>query len=590
LLNRKSVKISDTWDLNFFYKSITDWEKDLEELKADIPKLNEKKGSLAKSIENFDSTARLYLDLRRRSEKILSYALMLCDQDLSNQESLKLKETAMSVYSMLSQSSSFLRPEILEIENIDAYLNDPKISDLKRTITELLRYKPHTLSAKEEALLALGTEYFSSTSNIFSQLNNTDLKFEPVEGAGPLSHGTYLLMLRNKDREIRKKAFQNYYNEFDDHKNTIAAIYSSSVKKNIYFANAKNFNSALEQSLFADNVSKKVYLTLIDSVSDNLVNLHEYYAYRAEKLNLEQICMYDTYTSLVENSNYEFSFGKASQHIINAVAPLGEEYQKNLAEGLTTKRWVDKYENKGKRSGAYCSGCYDSTPYILMNYQEKGLESMFTLAHEAGHAMHSFFSNRTQKYQDHQYTIFVAEVASTVNELLLSNYLLTTFKDDELMQKTLSNHLLDDIKSTFYRQTMFAEFELKVHSEAEQKKPIGLEFYRKTYKELLQKYFGKNVIIGEKDDLECLRIPHFYSAFYVYKYATGISAAINISQRILAGDKKAIENYLSFLSAGGSKQPLDLLRDAGVDLEQKASLDLTSKVFKEGLAKFKSLT
>lgn len=589
--DRNSLEITDTWDLNLIYKSATDWDIDLEQLKNEIPELGKKRGKIATNAEALSETLRLFLSLMRKAEKIYSYAQMTCDQDLSNQESLRRKEMALSAYSQLNQAASFLRPEILEIDQkqIELFLTNPILKDLRITIEEIVRYRLHTLSPKEESLLALGAEYFSSTSSIFSQLNNTELKFEPVANVGPLSHGTYSVMLRNPDRNIRAQAYKNYYKEFDEHKNTLSAIYSSSVKKNVFLAKAKNFSSALEQSIFSDSVSKKVYLTLIESVSDNLNNLHKYYDLRAKKLEIKQIFLYDTYTSLVGNSDHSFDYDKAASTIIEAVKPLGEEYQNILQAGLMKNRWVDKYENKGKRSGAYCGGCYDSSPYILINYQSKGLDSMFTLAHEAGHAMHSFLSNRNQTYQDHQYTIFVAEVASTVNELLLLNYLQNSTKFDSPMQQVLSNHLLDDIKSTLYRQTMFAEFELKVHTQAEERKPIGLEFYRKIYRDLLEKYFGKSVSIQETDELEFLRIPHFYSAFYVYKYATGLSAAIDISQRIISGDKKSTQDYLEFLASGGSKQPLDLLRGTGVDLEKRDCLDFTSSLFSKELARFKAL-
>ena len=578
---RDSVKLENTWNLDTLYKDLQSWEKDFEELSSSITNLSKYQGKLAKSSENLKNTIIEFYKLFRKAEKLYTYAHLLSDQDLSNQDNINLKERAMSLYAQISQESSFIRPELLSIP--EETLDFSSFKDYERAVKEIIRYKPHTLSSKEENLLAMGTEYFSSTSSIFSQLNNTELNFENIDDETPLTHGSYAVLLREQDREVRKKAFENYYEEFNQHKNTLSSIYASSVKKNVFLARARNHNSALESSLFNDNVEKDVYLSLIESVRSNLNHLHDYYDFRSEKLGIKPLKIYDTYIPIVNEVEVKYSYEKACENINNALSVLGSEYQSILADGLQKSRWVDKYENQDKRSGAYCSGSYDSNPFILMNYKDAGFDGMFTLAHEAGHAMHSYFSNKAQTYQDHQYTIFVAEVASTVNELLLLNYLQKENKGDKVMQSVLSNHLLDDIKSTYYRQTMFAEFELKAHEQAENGLPLSLDFFRNTYQELLESYFGKSVEIGDLDSLEFARIPHFYSAFYVYKYATGISAAIDISRRILSGDKKSLESYLNFLKSGCSKHPIELLKDAGVDLTKKESLDESSKVFKEEL-------
>ena len=459
---------------------------------------------------------------------------------------------------------------------------EPSLQDLKRMVLEIVRYRPHTLSKAEENLLALGSEVFGVSSKTFSQLNNADLKFGTVHVDGEeksLTHGTFSLLLKNPNREVRKQTFEQYYKVFEDHKNTIAATLTGSIKGDVYLSQVKKHTSARERALFADNVELSVYDNLIETVSSNLTGLHKYYELRKRVLKLEEQRIYDTYVPLIPNVQKSHPYPLACQYVLDSLRPLGSDYVDVLRRGLTSERWVDVYENQGKRSGAYSSGCYDSAPYILMNYKEDSLNDIFTLTHEAGHSMHSFFSCKHQPYQDHGYTIFVAEVASTFNEQLLVKHLRELYQGDKAMLAFLINQQIDDIKSTLYRQTMFAEFEKIVHEIAESNQALNIDVYKEVYGKLLKKYFGPAVTIEDIDHLECLRIPHFYSAFYVYKYATGISAAISLSEQVLTGSDTERMRYLNFLQSGGSKYPLDLLKDAGVDMNSPQVVATALKKF-----------
>jgi oligoendopeptidase F len=576
------------------YQSMESWEEEYSRLSSEVTSIEQYKGKLGESAELLAACLSSYFQQSREIEKLFSYVRLLSDQDLANTENTALKDKALNLYARFGQAASYISPELLSIDQkvMQDFLSEVCMLPYKRTILETLRYRPHTLSEPEERLLALGTEVFSSTGSIFSQLNNADLSFENVEHKGEqhtLSHSSYSILLKNSDRELRAKAFKQYYSEFDSHKNTLATTLASSIKKNVFFTRAKSYPSTLERALFSDNINKQVYENLISTVGDNLSSLHSYYELRAKRLKLSAARTYDTYVPIVPEKKVEIEYDQACEYILSSLAPLGSEYVDTLQNGLGAARWVDKFENQGKRSGAYSSGCYDSPPYILMSYRKESLNSMFTLTHEAGHSMHSYYSRLNQPYQDHSYTIFVAEVASTVNEILLNSYLRETLAEDPEMQAYLVNHQIDDIKATLHRQTMFAEFEKKTHEQADANEPLGLDFFRATYRELLEKYFGPAVSIEAIDELECFRIPHFYSAFYVYKYSTGISAAISLSKGIIAGDKNAIARYLTFLSAGCSKYSLELLADAGVDLNTPKPIEEALDFFGDRLKELKEI-
>lgn len=591
---RNQVPAAHCWDLSALYENIEQWRSDFNELQTKVQEMPKFQGTLAQSAEHIRDAFQFFLELRRLLEKVYVFAHLSSDEDTTNTQSLGMLQEVEQLYAQMGALASYLTPELLEIEQdtLKEYLEDSKLSQLRRLLEEIVRYKAHTLSKEEENILALGSEVFGTSRKVFSQLNNADMCFGELEVEGKkeaLTHGNYVLFLKNKNRDLRKRAYSQYYSVFDQHKHTIASTLTGSIKKDLYFSQVRKHNSCLEQALFADSVQASVYENLVSTVSSKLETLHQYYAFRKQCLGIESLKMFDTYVPLVQTVKSEHSFEESVDIVLEALAPLGDEYVETLRHGISTARWADIYENKGKRSGAYSSGCYDSFPYMLLNFKKDDISSVFTLAHEAGHSMHSYYSNKTQTYQDHGYTIFVAEVASTFNEYLLGVKLREKYADDPKMLAFLLNQQLDDIKATFFRQTMFAEFELKTHRMAENNQPLTVDVYREVYDTLLKKYFGATVEIQEIDNLECFRIPHFYSAFYVYKYATGLASAVLLAQRVLAGDTDARERYLAFLKSGCSKYPLELLEDAGVNLNSPEPLTHTLDLFGSLLKDFKSL-
>ncbi|MCB0324473.1 MAG: oligoendopeptidase F [Bdellovibrionales bacterium] len=493
-LERKAVRTEDTWDLTPLFRSWEQWELAFSGLEGRLSEIAQYKGTLTESAERIEAAFRLYLELSRELEKLYTFAQLNADVDLGDSKHQGYVQQVIGLHARFATEASFFTPELLSIDDalLQSFLADPSLVDYRRRLEEIARYKPHTLSEPEESLLARGIEVFGSAQKIFSQLNNVDLSFGTVSVDGkdePLTHSTFVVFLKNSDRQVRKRAWEQYYRAFDSHRNTIAASLTASIKRDVYFGQVRKFPSSLERSLFADDVTPGVYNQLIDTVSANLQPLHRYYELRRERLGLQSLQLFDTYLPLVKDVRIEHSYEEAVDVIIEALAPLGSAYTTPLKAGLTTGRWVDRYENKGKRSGGYHSGCYDSPPYILMNYKTVELNDVFTLAHEAGHAMHTYFSVQSQPYQDHNYTIFVAEVASTFNEELLAEKLKQQFRDDKKLLSYLVNQQIDDIKATFFRQTMFAEFEKLTHEHAEANRPLTLDYFRETYRQLLAKYF-----------------------------------------------------------------------------------------------------
>ena len=593
--NRDAVAREHTWDLSLLYADLESWKQDYLLLEEDAPSIKNYQGRLGESASTLTEAVHRYLGVLRRLEKLYVYAQLRSDQDKSNASNLGHVQQAFNLYSRFAAWSSYISPEILAIdsEKFASFLTSAGLAPFTRWLKQIVRYKPHTLSQAEENLLAMGSEVFASSEKIFSQLNDADLDFGMVEADGKeqrLTHGNFIVFLQNTNRIVREAVFLRYYQEFDAHRNTIAASLTGSLQRDVYFSRVRNYPSCLEHALFHDNVPASVYLNLINTVSGGLDALYHYYELRKQKLNLSSMCLFDTHVPLVPHIESKLSYEESVELAISALAPLGEEYGKILRSGLLPERWVDRYENRGKRSGAYSSGCYDSVPYILLNYKDDTLNSLFTLVHEAGHSMHTYYSNRRQPYQDHDYTIFAAEVASTFNEHLLITHLKQKYSSDKRMLAYLINHQIDDIKATFYRQTMFAEFEKQAHEIVERNEPLTIDVYRSLYGELLRKYFGKTLEIGELDDLECLRIPHFYNAFYVYKYAVGISAAIDLAEKVLSGDETARARYLAFLQSGGTKFPIELLRDAGVDVAKSDSIENTVRLFSKLVNEFKQLS
>src|SRR3989475_1223434 len=451
--------------------------------------------------------------------------------------------------------------------------------------------KPHVLSEAEERILALGSVALSGYDDTFSQLTDVDMKFglltDETGRETPLTQSSFSSFLVKRDAQLRKRAFLQFYAEFQDHQYTLAASLAYSVKADVFRARARHYSSALEAALFPDDVPVAVYDGLVASVRNNLDPLFRYFDLRRRALGLGELHHYDTYVPLVPEIETRFTFDQAAEVVLAAVAPLGKKYVDVLADGLRS-RWCDRFETKGKRSGAFSSGSYGAPPYILMNYKEDVFADVYTLAHEAGHSMHSWFSQGTQLFQDYEYPIFLAEVASTFNEELLTHHLLQTTNDPK-MRAYIINRQIDDLRGTLFRQTMFAEFEKIIHAIEESGDALTLDVFRSEYHKLLENYFAEDFVLDPELDLECLRIPHFYHAFYVYKYATGISAAVALSQPVLSGESGSVDAYLNFLRSGGSKFPLETLKAAGVDMATPAPIESALRLFERRVTELESL-
>ncbi|HEX8295013.1 MAG TPA: oligoendopeptidase F, partial [Chthoniobacteraceae bacterium] len=472
---------------------------------------------------------------------------------------------------------------------LEAYLSTDALAEWQVALRKQRRFKPHTLTANEERLLALSQSALQGHGETFSQLTNVDLKFGTVLDENgverPLSQSSFSSFLNKRNAEVRRRAFKQFYAEFDDHKFTVASTLANSIKADVFHARVRNFPSAREAALFSDDLPVSVYDNLISTVRANLAPLHRYYALRRRVLQLDEIHQYDTYVPVVDQMETDIGWDEACDKVLAALAPLGEEYVRTLGEGLRG-RWCDRYENKGKRSGAFSSSSYGNPPFIMMNYKRDVFSDVYTLAHEAGHSMHTWYAQNTQTYQDYHYPIFLAEVASTFNEELLTHHLLAETSDPR-MRAYLINRQIDDIRGTVYRQTMFAEFEKLTHAMEEAGEALTLDSFRATYRGLLEPYFGPDFALDEELSLECLRIPHFYHAFYVYKYATGLSAAVALSQQVLkTGDAT---RYLGFLRSGGAKMPLPTLAEAGVDMSGPTPIERTLAVFAERVSELETL-
>jgi len=570
LPTRAEVAPADTWDLTSLFPDDAAWEKAYLEWEKRVPEYSRFQGKLASSAEvlaeclNFDNT------FERAGDRLGTYAFLKETEDVANSAYQGMKARYVGVAAKAAETASYLRPELNAIPDdvLNKFLEFPALHEHKLSLERLRRFKPHTLGEKEERLLAMQLETSMTPRNVFDQLTDADLDFGKIEiepgKTIDLSHGSFMVCLENKNREVRKKAFHQYYAEFEGHANTLAATLSGSIKQDVYNAKVRNFPSAREAALFPDNVPVSVYDNLVTAVRANLPAVHKYYQVRKRIMKLPDIHFYDVYIPILSDLQTTTSWNDAVEMVLESLKPLGANYTATLAKGLRG-RWCDKYENKGKHSGAFSSGCYDSDPYILMNYKPEVLDHVFTLTHEAGHSMHSHFSKTEQPYQYANYTIFVAEVASTFNEQLLGAHLRKNATDPRVKAYYL-NREIDDIRRTIIRQTMFAEFEKIAHARAETNEPLTLEALRAAYLELLQAYFGPEFALDPELSLECLRIPHFYRAFYVYKYATGLAAAIALAQRVTKGGREELNQYQNFLKGGSSKDPLDLLRAAGVDM------------------------
>ena len=585
LPTRSEVSVSHTWDLATLFATDEAWETAFAEWEAMVPGYAIYAGTLGTSVEKVAELLRFDARFERAGDKLGTYAFLKETEDVANSKYQGLKARYIGIAGRAAEAASYYRPELLAIpdETMREFIASPVLADYKLWLERLLRYKPHTLSMKEERILAMQTETSQTPRSVFDQLTDADMRFGTIETAEnetiELSHSTYSMMLESPDRAIREVAFHQYYVEYSDHANTLAATLAGSVKQDVYQSRVRNYPSAREAALFPDVVPVSVYDNLLSAVRANLPAVHKYYDVRKRAMKLDDIHFYDVYVPILTEFQRRTTWEEGVELVLDALKPLGSDYGNVLSAGLRG-RWCDRYENKGKHSGAFSSGCYDSAPYILMNYQENVLDHVFTLAHEAGHSMHSHYSKQ-QPYQYSQYTIFVAEVASTFNEQLLGEYMRERARDDRERAYFIGREI-DDIRKTIVRQTMFAEFEKITHALAENNEPLTLETLRGEYRKLLDAYFGPAFVLDDELSLECLRIPHFNRAFYVYKYATGLSAAIALAERVTKGGKPELDAYLNFLKAGSSKDPLDLLRDAGVDMA-------TPEPVNAALAKFSRL-
>jgi oligoendopeptidase F len=595
-LAREEVPLKDRWNVEALYLNPESWKEDLQKAQGDTkapkwPQFSQYKGKLADPsavASLFDS----YLNLQRKLEKLHTYAHLRLDEDLGNDTFKSDFGMISSLIHEFSLETSWIEPEFLSLkeEEFQNLIKDTKLTPYRFHLEKIGRMRPHTLSPQQEELMALSGKALDTAYRAFGALNNADLTFKPaIDSKGveyPLSNGTYLTYLRSSDRQLRKSAFENIHRGFDAHANTLCELIQGQVQSHLFVARARKFETCLDAALFPNQIDRKVYENLIAAVRARLPLMHQYVALRKKLLKLPDIHIYDLYVPLVEEAESNMDYEQARQAVVASVAPLGINYQQSLKKGLLEERWVDIYENTRKRSGAYSSGCYDSMPYILMNYHGT-LNDVLTLAHEAGHSMHSLLSRNTQPYIYSQYPIFVAEVASTFNEQLLLKHLKEKAKTKE-EQAFLINYQIEGIRGTIFRQTLFAEFELQLHKWAEQGVPLTPALLKKNYVQLNKEYYGPDLVVDPELEIEWARIPHFYYNFYVYQYATGLSAALALFKKAMH-DEKAREKYLGFLSSGGSKYPIDLLKEAGVDMKKTDAVNAAMDYFEELIGDLKKI-
>jgi oligoendopeptidase F len=571
LETRDEISEDSKWNLSGLYSAGDAWQAEFTALENEWKGYASHQGKLGTSAQALKTCLEFDLDISRKLEKLYTYAHLKNDEDKTNTLHQGNFERVVRLATQISQAASFIKSEIMAIPEtvIQGFLKDKILESFKYHLERILRYREHTLSEKEEALLASSAEMARAARESFDMLDNADLKLgivKDVDGADvTITQGNLQSLMQNYDRRVRQEAFATFYTAYEAHKFTYASLLSSSVKKDMFYARSRRYPSVREEALFSENIPVAVYNNLIQSVHKNLTPLYKYFDIRKRLLNLDELHVYDCSVPLVKDIHWHMSYKEASEKIAEALKPLGDDYVQTVKKGMLDDGWVDRYENKGKRSGAYSSGCYDSNPFILMNYREDNINSLYTLAHEAGHSMHSYYSKKNQPYLYADYTIFVAEVASTFNEALVTRYLLGQ-DIDRTMRIYLLCREIDNFRGTLYRQTMFAEFEFLIYQAAENGEPLTGDAFKTIYTRLMKQYFGDGVVLDDCLALECFRIPHFYFSFYVYKYATGISAAYALADRVLEGGDQELDDYLNFIKSGGSKYPIELLKGAGVDM------------------------
>ncbi len=589
--NRADIPVRYTWNLTDIYAADKDFYADIESVESQISQIAKFKGNL-----NTDQTIlecyKFLTSLNKPLTKAACYASLKTSEDNKNTDYQAMEEAVTRVFFKLDEACSFFEPELtaLPAERLNAMLNDKKFEDYTVSLRRIIASKAHVLSAEEEEIMTGAGDVARYFHETFTRLNSGDLEFGTIETEGktiPLTHGTYSMFLNNPDQNVRREAFEKMYAAFKKYINTICGLYNGSVKYDCFTAKTRKFDSALQKALFYEEVDKKVYTNLIDSINANLEPLHDYMALRKKVLGLETLNMYDLFIPMFKNTGLALEFDDAFKLVKEGLAPLGADYQQ-LLQTAYDNRWMDVYENKGKTTGAYSLGVTGVHPFVLLNYQ-KTTHDVFTIAHELGHSMHSYFSGKNQPFEKESYTIFVAEVASTTNEVLLLKYLLAKEKDQNV-RKYLLSYFLDMIRTTFYRQAMFAEFEGISHNMVEKGLPFNYETLSKEYYALNKKYYGDAICHNEEIRYEWARIPHFYRGFYVYKYATGITCAVNIANKILKEGAPAVENYKKFLSTGCSMDPVSELQIAGADLTTTEPFRVIAEEFKSTLAQLKELT
>ncbi|NEU29656.1 oligoendopeptidase F [bacterium LRH843] len=593
LKKREDIPLEKTWNLEDIYETDEKWEEDFKKVKEQLTVLPVFKGTLAKSADNLYIVLEKENKLTERLERLYSYAHMRYDQDTTNSHYQGLNDRIQSLAAQVGQATSFIVPELLAVDEsiIESFVDEHDGLKLyKHLFATLNEQRAHVLSESEEAILAQASEVANSSSNTFGMLNNADMKFpfikDEEDDEVEITHGRFIRFLESKNRRVRKDAFKAVYQTYDKFKNTFASTLNGQVKRNLFYANIRKYKSAREAALSQNDIPEIVYDQLVETVSNRLDLLHRYVRLRKKILGVTELHMYDLYTPLVKDVNIEMTYEKAKELVLKSAEPLGKEYVKALKEGFEN-RWVDVEENTGKRSGAYSSGSYGTMPYILMNWQDD-VNNLFTLAHEFGHSMHSYYTRKHQPYVYGDYTIFVAEVASTLNESLLNDYMVKHTEDPKERLYFL-NHFLEGFRGTVFRQTMFAEFEQMIHELVANGGSLTPEVLTNMYYDLNVKYYGKDLVIDKEIGLEWARIPHFYYNFYVYQYATGYSAAAALSKQVLDEGETAVNRYLNFLKAGSSDYPIEVLKKAGVDMTSSEPIEQALSLFEKTLDEMEEL-
>jgi oligoendopeptidase F len=592
VMQRKDVPTEHRWKLEDMFPNQQAWDQEYQEVKGSLDKVRSYQGKLSDPAA-IKSCFELDDAISQKTERLYVYANMRHHEDTADPTYMALSDKTKKLSVEVNEATSFISPEILSLpdDQLHMLVKHPDLQFYKRTIEELIREKQHVLSQAEEALLAQVGNLSQAPNTIFGMINNADMKFPKVKNEKgeeiELTHGRYIQFLESRKQEVRKNAFEAIYSTYGKQKNTLASTLGANVTKNIFYSKVRKYPSALEMSLFGDNIKKEVYTNLIDTIHESLPLMHRYMGLRKKLLKQNELHMYDLFVPLVEEFDMKITYDEAKNTVLDSLKPLGEDYLKVLKEGFDN-HWIDIYENEGKRSGAYSWGAYGTHPYVLLNHKDN-LNSMFTLTHEMGHALHSYLSDENQPYRYAQYTIFLAEVASTLNEALLMDYMLKKSTDPKEKMYLLT-YYMDQFRTTVFRQTMFAEFEKIIHEKAEQGESLTPQALSQIYYDLNVQYYGPEMVVDKDIEMEWARIPHFYTSFYVYKYATGFSAATSFAKQILSEGQPAVERYLGFLKSGGSDYSINILAKAGVDMSTPEPIKQAMSVFKDLLDQMEKLT